>query len=188
MLAALTCWLSVVSQIRNGSTADSPLMERLCGSTLPSPIFPQSNLLYLRFKSDFSNARNGFEATWTSSPHGQNWTVYTNDFKPVCHETSRAYRSSSPTKGRNCCCHQLIHLKPKKKSEVYDGVQTGSCCKTTKLNSWEKPQLKHIFVIHTKNTEITFCLEIAVELPAHTLVSEDHFLTTAVLHFRKVGD
>ncbi|XP_053268342.1 cubilin [Pleuronectes platessa] len=57
-------------EIRNGSTADSSLIGRFCGSTLPSPIFPQSNLLYLRFKSDFSSARDGFEVTWTSSPHG----------------------------------------------------------------------------------------------------------------------
>lgn len=64
--------LSIASQIRNGSTADSPLIDKLCGSTLPSPVFPQSNLLYLRFKSDFSATRDGFEATWTSSPHGQN--------------------------------------------------------------------------------------------------------------------
>nr|XP_046226989.1 cubilin [Scatophagus argus] len=63
-------------EIRNGSTADSPLIDRLCGSTLPSPIFPQSNLLYLRFKSDFSHARDGFEATWTSSPHGCGGTLY----------------------------------------------------------------------------------------------------------------
>uniref|UniRef100_A0A3Q3MXM2 Cubilin n=1 Tax=Mastacembelus armatus TaxID=205130 RepID=A0A3Q3MXM2_9TELE len=63
-------------EIRNGSTADSPLIHRLCGSSLPSPIFPQSNLLYLRFKSDFSNARDGFEATWTSSSHGCGGTLY----------------------------------------------------------------------------------------------------------------
>nr|XP_033495310.1 cubilin [Epinephelus lanceolatus] len=63
-------------EIRNGSTADSPLFDRFCGSTLPSPIFPQSNLLYLRFKSDFSNARDGFEATWTSSPHGCGGTLF----------------------------------------------------------------------------------------------------------------
>ncbi|KAF0028409.1 hypothetical protein F2P81_019496 [Scophthalmus maximus] len=56
-------------EIRNGSTAESPLVGKFCGSTLPSPVFPQSNLLYLRFKSDYSGARDGFEATWTSSPH-----------------------------------------------------------------------------------------------------------------------
>ncbi|XP_027132680.1 cubilin, partial [Larimichthys crocea] len=63
-------------EIRNGSTANSPLIGRFCGSTLPSPIFPQSNQLYLRFKSDFSHARDGFEATWTSSPHGCGGTLY----------------------------------------------------------------------------------------------------------------
>ncbi|XP_047455679.1 cubilin [Mugil cephalus] len=63
-------------EIRNGSTADSPLIGRFCGSLLPIPIFPQSNLLYLRFKSDFSNARDGFEATWTSSPQGCGGTLY----------------------------------------------------------------------------------------------------------------
>uniref|UniRef100_A0A4W6F2P1 Cubilin n=1 Tax=Lates calcarifer TaxID=8187 RepID=A0A4W6F2P1_LATCA len=62
--------------VRNGSTADSPMIGRFCGSTLPSPIFPQSNQLYLRFKSDFSNSRDGFEATWTSSPHGCGGTLY----------------------------------------------------------------------------------------------------------------
>uniref|UniRef100_A0A671XF34 Cubilin n=1 Tax=Sparus aurata TaxID=8175 RepID=A0A671XF34_SPAAU len=63
-------------EIRNGSTADSPLIGKFCGSTLPSPVFPQSNLLYLRFKSDFSHARDGFEATWTSSTNGCGGTLY----------------------------------------------------------------------------------------------------------------
>ncbi|XP_070708966.1 cubilin [Pempheris klunzingeri] len=63
-------------EVRNGSTADSPLLGRFCGSTLPSPIFPQFNLLYLRFKSDFSHAQDGFEATWTSSLHGCGGTLY----------------------------------------------------------------------------------------------------------------
>ncbi|KAM3593822.1 uncharacterized protein V6R79_022582 [Siganus canaliculatus] len=65
-------------EIRNGSTADSPLIRRLCGSSLPSPVFPQSNTLYLRFKSDYSNTRNGFEATWTSSPQGCGGTLFGN--------------------------------------------------------------------------------------------------------------
>uniref|UniRef100_H3C1W8 CUB domain-containing protein n=1 Tax=Tetraodon nigroviridis TaxID=99883 RepID=H3C1W8_TETNG len=63
-------------EIRNGSTADSPLIQRLCGSTIPDPVFPQSNHLYLRFKSDFSMARDGFEVTWTSSPHGCGGALY----------------------------------------------------------------------------------------------------------------
>ncbi|KAM9333329.1 LOW QUALITY PROTEIN: cubilin [Pholidichthys leucotaenia] len=63
-------------EIRNGSTADSQLLGRYCGSTLPSPIFPQSNLLYLHLKSDFSFSRDGFDATWTSSPQGCGGTLY----------------------------------------------------------------------------------------------------------------
>uniref|UniRef100_A0A665V841 Cubilin n=1 Tax=Echeneis naucrates TaxID=173247 RepID=A0A665V841_ECHNA len=63
-------------EIRNGSTGSSPLIIQLCGSTLPNPIFPKSNQLYLRFKSDFSHARDGFEATWTSSPHDCGGTLY----------------------------------------------------------------------------------------------------------------
>lgn len=61
----------IVPQMRNGSTASSPLIGRFCGSTLPSPIFPQSNTLYLHCKSDFSSTRDGFDVTWTSSPNGQ---------------------------------------------------------------------------------------------------------------------
>ncbi|CAG5895667.1 unnamed protein product [Menidia menidia] len=63
-------------EVRNGSTAESPMIGRFCGSSLPSPIFPQSGLLYLRFKSDFSHSRDGFDATWTSSPHGCGGTLY----------------------------------------------------------------------------------------------------------------
>ncbi|XP_015260854.1 PREDICTED: cubilin-like, partial [Cyprinodon variegatus] len=63
-------------EIRNGSTADSQLIGRFCGQTLPSPIFPQTNQLYLRFKSDFSASRDGFDATWTSSPHGCGGTLF----------------------------------------------------------------------------------------------------------------
>ncbi|CAL8311895.1 unnamed protein product [Merluccius merluccius] len=63
-------------EVRNGSTASSPVLGKFCGSALPSPIFPGGNGLYLRFKSDFSNARNGYEATWTSSPQGCGGTLY----------------------------------------------------------------------------------------------------------------
>ncbi|KAJ3611231.1 hypothetical protein NHX12_021247, partial [Muraenolepis orangiensis] len=58
-------------EVRNGSTGSSPLLGKLCGSALPSPIFPGGNQLYLRFRSDYSNTRNGYEATWTSSPQVQ---------------------------------------------------------------------------------------------------------------------
>lgn len=63
-------------EVRNGSTADAPLLGKFCGSTVPSPVFPQSNELYLRFISDFSHALDGFEATWTSSPQGCGGTLF----------------------------------------------------------------------------------------------------------------
>ncbi|KAM6953504.1 cubilin [Aplochiton taeniatus] len=63
-------------EVRNGSTPDSPLIGKFCGGTLPNPVFPGSNQLYLRFKSDFSSTRDGFEATWTSSPHGCGGILY----------------------------------------------------------------------------------------------------------------
>ncbi|XP_056155801.1 cubilin [Lampris incognitus] len=66
-------------EVRNGSTADSPLLGKFCGSTLPSPIFPLASQLHLRFKTDVSLSRNGFEATWTSSPQGCGGTLYGED-------------------------------------------------------------------------------------------------------------
>ncbi|XP_046880031.1 cubilin [Hypomesus transpacificus] len=63
-------------EVRNGSTADAPLLGKFCGSTIPDPVFPRANQLYLRFKSDFSGTRDGFEATWTSSPQGCGGLLY----------------------------------------------------------------------------------------------------------------
>ncbi|XP_019897556.2 cubilin [Esox lucius] len=63
-------------EVRNGSTASAPLLGKYCGNTLPNPIFPGTNQLYLNFKSDFSGARDGFEITWTSSPEGCGGQLY----------------------------------------------------------------------------------------------------------------
>uniref|UniRef100_A0A8C1I6Q0 Cubilin (intrinsic factor-cobalamin receptor) n=1 Tax=Cyprinus carpio TaxID=7962 RepID=A0A8C1I6Q0_CYPCA len=63
-------------EVRNGSTATSPLLGKYCGSTLPNPVFPGSNQLFLYFKSDFTTSRNGFEITWTSSPQGCGGVLY----------------------------------------------------------------------------------------------------------------
>lgn len=61
----------VPPKVRNGSDAQSPLLGRFCGRAVPSPIFPSSHVLYLRFRSDFAGARDGYEITWTSSPSGK---------------------------------------------------------------------------------------------------------------------
>ncbi|XP_021476232.2 cubilin [Oncorhynchus mykiss] len=63
-------------EVRNGSTESAPLLGKYCGSTLPNPIFPGTNQLYMRFKSDFSGAKDGFEITWTSSPEGCGGRLY----------------------------------------------------------------------------------------------------------------
>ncbi|KAJ8276925.1 hypothetical protein GJAV_G00069430 [Gymnothorax javanicus] len=63
-------------EVRNGSTNSAPLLGKFCGSTLPSPIFPGTNELFLRFKTDASRVRNGYEITWTSSPQGCGGTLY----------------------------------------------------------------------------------------------------------------
>lgn len=62
-------------QVRNGSTGSSPLLNKYCGSLLPSPVFSQSNELYLRFKTDTSVTLPGYDIIWTSSPSGKILTV-----------------------------------------------------------------------------------------------------------------
>ncbi|KAJ8389047.1 hypothetical protein AAFF_G00124440 [Aldrovandia affinis] len=63
-------------EVRNGSTASAPLLGKICGSALPNPFFPGANELFLRFKTDYTSTRNGFEITWTSSPQGCGGVLY----------------------------------------------------------------------------------------------------------------
>ncbi|XP_064190205.1 cubilin [Anguilla rostrata] len=63
-------------EVRNGSTSSAPLLGKFCGSTLPDPIFPRANELFLRFKTDYSGVRDGFEITWASSPQGCGGILY----------------------------------------------------------------------------------------------------------------
>lgn len=48
-------------QIQEGSTLNSPVNSKLCGSKMPTPIFLSSNLLRLHYLTDASNPRNGFK-------------------------------------------------------------------------------------------------------------------------------
>ncbi|XP_019353396.2 cubilin [Alligator mississippiensis] len=63
-------------EVRNGSDASSPLLGRYCGNTVPSPIFPKNQIIYLHFKTDILVAHDGYEITWTSSPTGCGGTLY----------------------------------------------------------------------------------------------------------------
>lgn len=71
MLAVFLFYCFIPLQVRNGSNMQSPLLGRFCGNTVPSPIFPQSHVVFLRFKSDISGAHDGYEITWTSSSSGK---------------------------------------------------------------------------------------------------------------------
>ncbi|XP_035298709.1 cubilin isoform X2 [Cricetulus griseus] len=66
-------------EVRNGSTGSSPLLNKYCGSLLPSPVFSQSNELYLRFKTDTSVTLPGYDIIWTSSPSGCGGTLFGDD-------------------------------------------------------------------------------------------------------------
>ncbi|XP_053215446.1 cubilin [Podarcis raffonei] len=63
-------------EVRNGSDANSPLLGKYCGNTLPNPVFAKNHAVYLRFKSDILASSEGYEITWTSSPTGCGGTLY----------------------------------------------------------------------------------------------------------------
>ena len=50
--------------IRNGHSADSPLIGLYCGYKLPPDIQSTSNKLYVRFASDSTVQKGGFSATY----------------------------------------------------------------------------------------------------------------------------
>src|SRR5664279_5232524 len=57
-------------KIRNGETAESPLVGTYCGSMPPPPIQSTGSSLRLRFKSNSIGRRNGFRIRYNTSPSG----------------------------------------------------------------------------------------------------------------------
>lgn len=53
-------------QVRDGPNEMSPLFNKFCGSTLPSPLTSTGNTMFIRFSSDHSQTGQGFRATWTT--------------------------------------------------------------------------------------------------------------------------
>ncbi|VDK85931.1 unnamed protein product [Dibothriocephalus latus] len=49
-------------EIRDGLAETSPLLKKLCGSNLPTPIKSTNNMMYVRFVSDSSVEKQGFTA------------------------------------------------------------------------------------------------------------------------------
>ena len=57
-------------ELRDGAATDSPLMGRFCGGALPATFTTADNALFVRFKSDVSENRAGFQANWQWLPTG----------------------------------------------------------------------------------------------------------------------
>ncbi|XP_013916799.1 PREDICTED: bone morphogenetic protein 1 [Thamnophis sirtalis] len=58
-------------EVYNGRDAKASVLGRFCGSKEPDPIFSTSNRMFLKFFSDNSIQKKGFEATYTSECGGQ---------------------------------------------------------------------------------------------------------------------
>jgi tolloid-like protein 1 len=50
-------------EIFDGETEKSPILGRLCGSKIPDPLMATGNEMFIRFISDASVQRKGFQAT-----------------------------------------------------------------------------------------------------------------------------
>ena len=58
-------------QLRNGSAASSPIINQLCGNTLPNPIFATGDTLWMNLVTDSSIVHRGYDITWTASTSGR---------------------------------------------------------------------------------------------------------------------
>ncbi len=63
-------WLSVLMQVLNGTDNATDVMATLCGSTIPAPIFLDTNSAELVFATDSSVQHTGFDITFLASPEG----------------------------------------------------------------------------------------------------------------------
>lgn len=54
-------------QVYDGADDNSPFMDRLCGSVLPSPITSTGPDMYLKFVSDYSVGDSGISAHYVIS-------------------------------------------------------------------------------------------------------------------------
>uniref|UniRef100_A0A670J3I9 Tolloid like 1 n=1 Tax=Podarcis muralis TaxID=64176 RepID=A0A670J3I9_PODMU len=58
-------------EVFDGETEKSPILGRLCGSKIPDPLVATGNKMFLRFVSDASVQRKGFQATHTTECGGR---------------------------------------------------------------------------------------------------------------------
>ncbi|KAJ7305195.1 hypothetical protein JRQ81_011103 [Phrynocephalus forsythii] len=57
-------------EVYNGKDTKAPVLDRFCGTKKPEPLVSTSNRMFLRFFSDNSVQKKGFEATYTSECGG----------------------------------------------------------------------------------------------------------------------
>ncbi|XP_061178089.1 cubilin-like [Saccostrea echinata] len=57
-------------EVRNGSSALSPVIGQLCGNTIPNPVFATGNSLWMSLVTDSSVSHRGYDITWTASTSG----------------------------------------------------------------------------------------------------------------------
>ena len=60
-----------IFQVRDGNNADSPLLGRFCGSTLPETLTSSGSYMWIRFRSDSSATGDGFMAYYRSVSDGR---------------------------------------------------------------------------------------------------------------------
>ncbi|XP_071514687.1 cubilin-like [Panulirus ornatus] len=58
-------------EVLDGGSADSPLITRVCGNTIPEPILSHGNQLFVVFHSDYSVSYDGFTATYQVACGGE---------------------------------------------------------------------------------------------------------------------
>uniref|UniRef100_A0A8C9FF49 Metalloendopeptidase n=1 Tax=Pavo cristatus TaxID=9049 RepID=A0A8C9FF49_PAVCR len=65
-------------EVFDGESEKSPILGRLCGSKIPEPLIATGNKMFLRFISDASVQRKGFQATHSTGQNIRMWL--TNNF------------------------------------------------------------------------------------------------------------
>ena len=67
-------------EIRDGGTPDSPLVGRYCGTDLPPEFVSSGSRLYVRFKTDYSVAHDGFRISYEIGKWPLNLNYHRNIF------------------------------------------------------------------------------------------------------------
>jgi cubilin len=52
-------------ELRDGGTETSPVLAKLCGTSLPSTVLSTANVLFARFVTDNSVPRRGFKVEYS---------------------------------------------------------------------------------------------------------------------------